>query len=686
MKAFRLFFFIIFFSSFSELLPQVTSEKIEVIGDSEKKTESFSDSSSFVSIIDSSQFQDRFISLQDVLEREAGVRVKRYGGLGSYSTLSIRGSNAAQVNIYIDGVPLNNAQGGEINLADLSFDNLERIEIYKSNAPPGLGGAAIGGSVNLVTKKGFKKGSRVNATVGDLKTARVSSTVYDNTGEVRYSIFAQQERSDQKFAYFNNRGTLLNPLDDIIDERKNAWFNRYNFTGNAGFEIQKTKISLLEDFTYREQGIPGPSTNQNDKVKRKYSRNTTAIGTETPEFLFKWMKLDNKIYYTGAQDHLFDPESEFSYGTPNSKADLQQFGWNILPVFYLLQYNQIIRVMASVDRETFKRDKRDRFDETKDRSSRKFRNHSLFQIQDEIRLFDKKLILVPAVTYEEYADRYNDTTPDSFKTEPFKKTVYTFSFINYKGGFNWNLYKSALQKVVIKANTSTERRIPSFLELFGERGSVVGNSALKPEKSVNNDIGLEVEANYKNITTALQISLFQKKIQDMILLIPNSQFSLRPENIDSARITGIEATSKLKFREFLKLDLNYTYQKAINTSDVSYLKGKYLPLRPLHDFFGKIGYLGKKIETGWESEYTGAVFTDRSNDYYSYRRGRWIHGIYLTFFIPGSKNPEKNKSSWEKASWTLNFEVKNILNYHTYDTIGYPLPGRLYYFTLGAQF
>ena len=77
-------------------------------------------------------------------------------GLGSYSTLSIRGSNANQVRIYVDGVPLNNAQGGEVNLSDLSFDNLEKIEIYKSGSSPGFSGSAIGGTVNLVTSKSFR--------------------------------------------------------------------------------------------------------------------------------------------------------------------------------------------------------------------------------------------------------------------------------------------------------------------------------------------------------------------------------------------------------------------------------------------------------------------------------------------------------------------------------------------------
>ncbi|MBP9163274.1 MAG: TonB-dependent receptor, partial [Leptospiraceae bacterium] len=152
------------------------SNTVEVIGKSTEseagKTKSVkTDPTGFTEVIDAEKFRGKYTSLTDVLEREAGVRVRRFGGLGSYSTLSIRGSNANQVRIYVDGVPLNNAQGGEVNLSDLSFDNLEKIEIYKSGSSPGFSGSAIGGTVNLVTSKSSRKPStRFIVSGGSLNT------------------------------------------------------------------------------------------------------------------------------------------------------------------------------------------------------------------------------------------------------------------------------------------------------------------------------------------------------------------------------------------------------------------------------------------------------------------------------------------------------------------------------------
>jgi iron complex outermembrane receptor protein len=174
------------------------------------------------------------------------------------------------------------------------------------------------------------------------------------------------------------------------------------------------------------------------------------------------------------------------------------------------------------------------------------------------------------------------------------------------------------------------------------------------------------------------VSDYQKKIEDMILFVPNSQFSLKPENIDSADIKGIEFISKYNFRDKWKILSNYTFQRAINTSDISYVKGKFLPLRPMHEWNGSVIYKFPKIEIGGEVTFIGATFRDRTNEYVNFQQARWIYNIFLNYEI--YKDSEKNKEL------LLGIEIKNILNYRTYDIIGYPLPGRSIYFTLSAVF
>ncbi|MCK4236321.1 MAG: TonB-dependent receptor, partial [Candidatus Krumholzibacteria bacterium] len=107
--------------------------------------------SNFVVLIDLGKRKDRIEDIASILSRTVGVRVKQYGGLGSFATMSIRGSSSNQVQLYMDGVPLNDAYTGTANLADLPLGDVQRIEIFRGFSPTNFGSSAIGGTVNLVT-------------------------------------------------------------------------------------------------------------------------------------------------------------------------------------------------------------------------------------------------------------------------------------------------------------------------------------------------------------------------------------------------------------------------------------------------------------------------------------------------------------------------------------------------------
>lgn len=235
---------------FSQEPPKKEPEAVEIKAnvDSNSKNTNFSKNpTGFQKEINLEQSNTRYMSLPDVLSREAGVRVRQFGGLGSYSTLSLRGTNPNQSKIYWNGVPINNSLGGEINLADLPFDNLEKIEIYKSGTPAGFSGSAIGGSINLVSKSKIDKPiTRVNLMGGSFKTAKATVTHMDQFTNGSYFLQALQETSDQNFTYLNNKGTVLfNTYDDTLDERRNAQFRKTGLTGNLSFVLDKTSYNFV---------------------------------------------------------------------------------------------------------------------------------------------------------------------------------------------------------------------------------------------------------------------------------------------------------------------------------------------------------------------------------------------------------------------------------------------------------
>ena len=86
-----------------------------------------------------------------VVESASGTVVRRLGGLGDYSAVSIRGSSFRQVQVYLDGVPLNPDGSATVNLSELPLSAFERVEIYRGNAPPSFAAAPIGGVCLLYT-------------------------------------------------------------------------------------------------------------------------------------------------------------------------------------------------------------------------------------------------------------------------------------------------------------------------------------------------------------------------------------------------------------------------------------------------------------------------------------------------------------------------------------------------------
>ena len=112
--------------------------------------------SSFVTVIQKKDIEQLFsdqTDLPEIISSNVGVKINRYGGSGSFCTISIRGSTSGQVNVYIDGVPLNLSSAGVANIEGVSLENIERIEIYRGGSPSFFGSSAIGGVVNIVTKK-----------------------------------------------------------------------------------------------------------------------------------------------------------------------------------------------------------------------------------------------------------------------------------------------------------------------------------------------------------------------------------------------------------------------------------------------------------------------------------------------------------------------------------------------------
>src|SRR5207249_2385200 len=108
-----------------------------------------------VSVVNGEDFQTyHYPSLDEALRNVPGLEVTRSGSYGKLSTLSIRGANSNQIQVLVDGVRVKSPTSGQVDLSDISPDLIERVEIIRGPQPTLHGADAIGGVVNIITRKG----------------------------------------------------------------------------------------------------------------------------------------------------------------------------------------------------------------------------------------------------------------------------------------------------------------------------------------------------------------------------------------------------------------------------------------------------------------------------------------------------------------------------------------------------
>lgn len=158
-----------------------------------------------VNVVRPDDFKGEQKTLPDLLLTVPGVHVREVNGKGQYTTVTMRGSTAAQVGIFIDGVLANLGGDTAVDLSTIPVKNVERIEVYRGYIPSRFGGTFMGGVINIVTKKpettnvslelgkssyGGKKGSlEITAPLGD-GSLMIGTNYESSDGDFKYKNYA----------------------------------------------------------------------------------------------------------------------------------------------------------------------------------------------------------------------------------------------------------------------------------------------------------------------------------------------------------------------------------------------------------------------------------------------------------------------------------------------------------------
>src|SRR5213075_309150 len=168
----------------------------------------------FVTVLGARRDLRAMSSIEEALVEAAGVRVTQYGGMGAFSTMSLRGAPPGHVTILLDGVPLTSAAHGVVDLARLPVTAVEAVEVYRGAAPVSLATPTPGGAVNLVTQPGASTRS-LRLASGSFGSAEAQGTFGATHGAWSLLAHGGWQGSDGDYRYHDDNGTPLDPADDV---------------------------------------------------------------------------------------------------------------------------------------------------------------------------------------------------------------------------------------------------------------------------------------------------------------------------------------------------------------------------------------------------------------------------------------------------------------------------------------
>jgi vitamin B12 transporter len=155
------------------------------------------------------------LTITDLLQREPGVEIVRNGGPGAVSGVFLRGANAAQTLVLIDGMRVGSSSTGAATLEAIPLEQIERIEILRGPASSLYGADAIGGVIQVFTRRGTRTfTANASAGGGTHETWTASGGVAGSASSVSYAVQFGARASDGFNAIVDPTSSSYNPDRD----------------------------------------------------------------------------------------------------------------------------------------------------------------------------------------------------------------------------------------------------------------------------------------------------------------------------------------------------------------------------------------------------------------------------------------------------------------------------------------
>ncbi len=474
---------------------------------------------SSITVITAADIANRqLFTVADILRNVPGLDVAQSGGLGKQTSVFIRGANSNQTLVLIDGIEVNDPStpGASFDFAHLTVDNIERIEVLRGPQSTLYGSDAIGGIINIITKKGRKAPTvGFSAEGGSFGTWKLMGTTSGSYDRLRWSASA---------SHLNSEG--FSAADDRLGNREDDGYENTTVSARAGWQaLDNFDLDAAVRFHHSVSDLDGFDFSFAPSDDPNFTQETHQVfvrGQGTLDLFDQFWRQTLRLSYNHNQRQFrdqFEPGDTFVENS-NLRGEKLKLDWQ--------------NTLNLTDWDTL-----------------------IFGITTETEWMNTNLIDTRSATTNGFYGENRLTMLDRFITTA---GVRLDTPDRFGDKVTWRITQAVLfpeTDTKLRGSYGKGFKAPSLFQLFAPPTfGPVGNRNLGPESSTGWDLG--VDQSFLEERILVSVSYFHNNFSNLI----DFQFGSGFQNINRARSAGIESVLELKPFEILTLRGTYTYTNA----------------------------------------------------------------------------------------------------------------------------
>lgn len=562
----------------------------------------------------------------EALSAVPGVQVVQSGGFGGNTGIFLRGANAEHTLVLIDGIEVNDpiATARQASVANMTLDDVERIEILRGPQSVLYGSDALGGVINIITKKGSgTPNGKASVESGSYNTSTERSSINGEENGLHYSISGTRIDSGS-----------ISQANAALGNAEKDQYDNTSFSGHLNYDVdERSEVSAvfrthlshtdIDNFG----GVGGDDPNRLFGQKQFFSRVQAKVGDLDPRLTqIMGISYSNQRF---RDNNSPDADHPLDALVSAYKSDMVKMDF--------LNSLALDPATISLGFET----------ENERGSSTYFSTSEFGDFQDDFSRQENRTNAAFMQTDIDWLDRFSSTAGVRVDDAQFLDPQVT-----WRAGQNIQVPETGS---VLRASVGTGFKVPSLFQRFSQ----YGRTDLRAEKSLGVDAGVE-QAFFSN-ALVLSTTYFWNNFHNLITF---DSGTFLYENVNQARTQGIEVASTVKLCRATEMIFSYTFLKPQDLSN-----NEDLLRRARH----KVGFdLRSAVGERWQGSLSGSYVGQRlDNDFSTFPASARHLGGYTVVNATATFKAVRNVEIYAK--------VENIFDREYEGVIGFGAPGAAAY-------